>query len=93
MISSLTPTFEWADDSSEEGYTIYVLDAFGEELFADEIEGVSGSDTVTYLYEGPAFEAGMYYQFRIMSFRGKDLADRTFISATEDLRGVFYYMP
>ena len=92
-ITDLNPTFEWADDSSEEGYTISVLDAFGEELFADEIESVSGSDTVTYVYEGPAFEAGMYYQFRAVSFRGKDLADRTFISATEDLRGVFYYMP
>jgi hypothetical protein len=33
----------------------------------------------------------MYYQFKAVSFREKT-GERTAISATEDLRGVFYYV-
>ena len=91
-IATQTPTLEWADDSSEDGYTLVVYDAFGEELWSDEIEGVSGSKTVTVVYGGPPFEVGMYYQFRVTSFR--DTNDgRVSISTTEDLKGVFYYAP
>ncbi len=91
-ISTETPTFEWADDSSEDGYTVQVFDAFGTEILSDEIPGVSGSATVTYPYAGQAFETGMYYQFKVRSFREKN-NQRTYISATEDLRGVFYFSP
>ncbi len=92
-ITTSTPILEWEDDSSEDGYAISVTDAFGEELLYDEIPSVSGSATVTYTYGGPAFEAGMYYQFKVLSFREKNQGDRTYISATEDLRGVFYFAP
>jgi hypothetical protein len=88
-ITVATPTFEWADDSSEDGYEVYVFDSLGNEVWSDEIGPVSGSATVTDAYGGPALEAGMFYQFRAISFRN-DTGGRTAISTTEDLKGVFY---
>ncbi len=90
-VSTPTPTFEWADDSSEDGYEIRVFDAFGQLVWSDEVGSVSGSATVTHVYAGPALEAGMFYQFRVKSFREQS-GGRTSISASEDLRGVFYYL-
>ena len=90
-VTTPTPTLEWEDDSSEEGYEIHVFDAFGNEVWSDEIGPVSGSATVTQVYAGPALEAGMFYQFRITSFRERD-AERTAISTTEDLKGVFFFL-
>jgi hypothetical protein len=91
-ISTATPTLEWADDSSEDGYEVAVFNAFGEEVWKDEVVSVSGNKTVTLQYGGPSLEPGMYYQFRVISF--KDTKDgRTYISATEDLKGVFFYFP
>ncbi|MHC4067191.1 MAG: collagen binding domain-containing protein, partial [Planctomycetota bacterium] len=86
-----TPEFEWQDDSSEDGYEIRVFDAFGNEIWSDEAGSVSGSATVTHTYAGPALEAGMFYQFRTTSFRERT-EERTAISSTEDLRGVFVYL-
>ncbi|UCE62210.1 MAG: hypothetical protein JSU63_10960, partial [Phycisphaerales bacterium] len=86
-----TPILEWEDDSSEEGYEIHVFDAFGDEIWDDEIGPVSGSPTVTHAYSGPALEPGMFYQFRVTSFRERD-EQRTAISTTEDLEGVFYLL-
>jgi len=88
-VSPDTLTFKWADDSSEDGYEIRVFDSLGNEVWSDEIPSVSGAETVTYTYAGPALEAGIFYQFRATSFR-EDQAGRTAISATEDLKGVFY---
>lgn len=89
-IATAQPTFEWADDSSEDGYLIDVYDAFGELVHMDQIAGVSGSDSVTYTWADAALEPGMVYQFRAFSFR-RDVTG--LISATEDLRGVFIYEP
>jgi hypothetical protein len=91
QVTSATPTLQWADDSSEEGYEIVVLDAFGNEMLRDQIGPVSGSSTVSYTYAGPALEAGMFYQFRATSLRDKN-GVLTAISSTEDLVGVFYYL-
>jgi hypothetical protein len=88
-VPTSTPTFEWEDDSSEDGYEIRVFDAFGNEIWSDEIGTVSGSATVTHIYAGPALEPGMFYQFRTTSFRERS-EGRVPISTTEDLRGVFY---
>ncbi|MCB9619938.1 MAG: hypothetical protein H6724_10880 [Sandaracinus sp.] len=85
------PTFTWADDSSEDGYELVVVDAFGDVVHTADVGGVSGSADVTYTWSGAALEAGMIYQFRAKSFRER--AARTYISATEDLRGVFLYQP
>jgi hypothetical protein len=85
------PVFRWADDSSEDGYELTVFDTFGTTVFHDDdVPSVSGSAEVSYQYAGTPLEPG-YYQFRAVSFRigkgGRD--DRTRISATEDLKGVF----
>jgi hypothetical protein len=83
-------SFEWADDSSEDGYEVTVLDTFGEQVWQDvNVPSVSGSDTVTLAYGGDQLAPG-YYQFRAVSYRQKkDSEARTYISATEDLKGVF----
>ena len=84
-------TFEWADDSSEDGYELTVLDTFGVEVWKDtEVARVTGSATVTHAYAGDALAPG-YYQFRAVSWRDEKGAagGRTYISATEDLKGVF----
>lgn len=90
-VVSATPSFEWADDSSEDGYELTVLDTFGEEVWKDtEVARVTGSATVVHAYGGPELEPG-YYQFRVVSWREekKGTGVRTYISATEDLKGVF----
>lgn len=83
-----TPTFEFADDSSEDYYIVRVFDVFGELVWENPmVPGVSGSATVQVPYEGDALSSGMYYQFRAISMRDK--GGGTAISQTEDLRGVF----
>jgi hypothetical protein len=87
-----TPSFSWVDDSSEDGYEVTVLDTFGKEVWKDtEVPRVTGSGNVTLEYGGPKLTSG-YYQFRAVSWRsgtGKNSTARTYISATEDLKGVF----
>lgn len=82
--------FEWADDSSEDGYEVTVVDTFGEQVWQDlDVPRVSGASTVKLAYGGAALSPG-YYQFRAVSFRqAKNANTRTYISATEDLKGVF----
>lgn len=95
VVTSSTPTFSWADDSSEDGYEVRVFDAFGLMVWEDTaIPSHSGSGDVTATYAGTALTAGMLYQFRATSWRaGHTGTARTYISATEDLRGVFQYQP
>lgn len=84
------PTLVWADDSSEDWYELRVFDAFGNEVWADEnVPSVSGSTTASRQYEGP-LDVGMYYQFRVTSWRQPGNGAAAPISATEDLRGVFF---
>ena len=84
------PTLTWGDDSSEDWYEVRVFDAFGNEVWSDlMVPSVSGSSDVSVAYEGP-LEPGMYYQFRVLSWREPGGGDAAPISATEDLRGVFY---
>jgi hypothetical protein len=83
-VSTATPTFSWVDDSSEDQYDITLLDTFGNEVWAKTIAGSSGADP-SVVYDGPALETGMYYQFKVVSSKsGCEL------SQTEDLKGVFY---
>jgi hypothetical protein len=91
QVSTLTPTFQWADDSSEDGYIIRVFDSFGDEVWNTEIGNVTGSATVMLMYAGPALAPDMFYQFRVTSFRDTN-AGRSAISQTEDLKGVFYFL-
>jgi len=82
--------FEWADDSSEDGYEVTVFDTFGQQVWQDlAVPKASGSATVKLAYGGESLAPG-YYQFRAVSFREqKNSKTRTYISATEDLKGVF----
>lgn len=94
-ISSPTPNLEWADDSSEEGYTVWVLDSFGNEIWRMDLGPVSGQESVSVPFDqdGSATSAlieGMYYQFRAQSWKEDHLGVRGPISMTEDLRGVFF---
>lgn len=85
-IDTPTPTFVWADDSSEDGYQLVIYDALGNEIWRkDDIPKVSGSATVSQTYAGPALTPGMFYQFRVASIKSNAP-----ISRTEGLRGVFY---
>jgi hypothetical protein len=80
------PTFIWKDDSSEDRYSIVVYNAFGDEVWSDDnLPRVTGSEDVTVSYDGSQLEAGMYYQFRVTSWKRGGA-----ISQTEDLLGVFY---
>ena len=85
-----TPKFSWADDSSEDGYELTVYDNFGNVVQHTDVARVTGSSDVSTAYTGPALSPG-YYQFRAVSYRtGKAAsAPRSYISATEDLKGVF----
>lgn len=91
QVFSTEPVFEWEDDSSEDGYEIKVFDSFGVQVWTIEVGSVSGSATVSVTYAGPPLESGMFYQFRVQSFRDRPQG-RSAISATEDLTGVFYYL-
>lgn len=86
-----TPTFVFADDASENRYEIQVFDALGELVWEDlEVPGFNGGDRVEVPYGGPALTDGMYYQFRVTSYR--DTPQGSFaISRTEDLQGVFVF--
>lgn len=84
-----TPTFVFADDSSEDYYIVRVFDVFGNVIWEEPmVPGVNGSATVEVQYGGPALTPGAYYQFRATSVRDKQ-GMQTGISQTEDLRGVF----
>ncbi|WP_437680924.1 hypothetical protein [Sorangium sp. So ce131] len=91
------PTLRWGDDSSEDFYTVVVYNAYGDLVWclADDeqcdgpsIPGASGVEEVSVEYGGP-LDPGMYYQFRVTSWRSPG-GNPGPISATEDLRGVFY---
>jgi len=84
------PILVWGDDSSEDYYDVRVFDAFGDEVWSSlMLPGVSRSATASVQYEGP-LEPGMYYNFRVTSWRAPDGEEPSPIAATEDLRGVFY---
>lgn len=85
--------FRFADDSSEDFYHLQVFNAFGDLVWEDpSVPKLSGGNTVTVPYAGPALVPGMYYQFRVFSMRDGN-PNPTRISATEDLLGVFYTEP
>jgi hypothetical protein len=85
------PTFKWADDSSEDLYTVEVFDSFGQRIWMATTPGVSGG-TPSLAYAGPALSPGMYYQWRVTSSK-KATTTPCELSRSEDLRGVFYTMP
>lgn len=84
------PTLVWADDSSEDGYHLWVWDAFGTLVWeVPEVPRVTGNNEVSVAWAGPALQTGMAYQFRAASYHDEN--GQVFISRTEDLRGVFFF--
>lgn len=82
------PTLTWVDDSSEDGYTVIVYDAFGNVAWGPlDVPKTTGTNPAVE-YQGP-LEKGMFYQFKATSFHDTN-SGRVPISNTEDLRGVFY---
>jgi hypothetical protein len=85
-----TPTFRWADDSSEDQYLVEVFDAFGRRTWMATMPWVSGG-APSMVYSGPALQAGMYYQWRVTSSKSKSGGGgECELSRSEDLRGVFF---
>jgi hypothetical protein len=82
-------SLSFSDDSSEDGYELRVYDGFGSLVHENTaLPRVSGGATVQYTLDTSGFTRGMLYQFRAVSYREAKSA-RTYISATEDLKGVF----
>ena len=75
----------WADDSSEDQYTLVLYNMYGDTIWEKTILGQSGGANVTVAYDGPALENGVYYQWNVTSFRKGGP-----ISTSEDLKGIFY---
>jgi hypothetical protein len=84
------PTFVWADDSSEDGYEVRVYDALGALVHEDTmVPRVTGSSSVSYTWSGATLTSGMIYQYRALSFSEDRDGAHIYLSATEDLRGIF----
>jgi hypothetical protein len=82
------PILTWADDSSEDGYTVVVYDAFGNVAWPPQDVAKATGTNPSVQYDGPLVK-GMFYQFKATSFHDTN-SGRVPISNTEDLRGVFY---
>jgi hypothetical protein len=89
LVLDTTPTFTWADDSSEDQYLVEVFDAYGQVVWTTTMAGVSGG-IPTLDYAGPALLSSMYYQYRVTSSAQAPSKPRCNRSRTEDLKGVFY---
>jgi hypothetical protein len=81
--------FKWADDSSEDRYELELYTALGDLVWEDRAVPSGRGASVELAYSGPALLPGMFYQFRVTSFR--DHGTAVAISRSEDLRGVFEY--
>jgi len=79
------PLLRWKRDPGADRYTVRVYDALGAEVWFKTDILPPGSADLSVPYEGP-LDAGMYYQFRAWSIK----QGGTFISNTEDLRGLFF---
>ncbi len=87
--ASSVPLFSFEDDSSEETYTVWLFDVLGNEIWRKEnIAGPKGSKPVDVSFDGDVttLKSGSFYQFRAVSIKAGSA-----ISATEDLKGVFFY--
>lgn len=90
ILPATDPTFVWADDSSEDGYEVRVYDALGALVHEDTmVPRVTGSATVSYTWTGASLTSGMIYQYRALSFSEDRDGNHIYLSATEDLRGIF----
>ncbi len=87
-IGDVLPTFQWYNDPSSDLYELRVYDAYGTVVYERlDVPAGSGNQLVSYaLPAGNELEDGMTYQWRLFSV---DTNGNTYISASEDLEGVF----
>jgi hypothetical protein len=87
-ITTTTPTFRWYNDPSSDMFELYLYDAYGVEVYSNTmVPAGSGNQMVSFALPGAnALIDGMTYQWRLFSV---DLPAGTYISASEDLEGVF----
>lgn len=95
VVTSATPAFAWMKgsvDSSAQSYRVLVFDAFGNQVWGSD---VAAAQSHSLTYGGPALEAGMTYQLRILAIKEALPVPATFtqLSQTEDVLGVFTYLP
>jgi hypothetical protein len=87
------PTFTFAKMPSVERYELRMFNALGELVYdPPAIDDPIGGGPVQHVYDGPALEDGMIYQFRVIAVTDTPTMD-TYRNATEDLLGVFLYDP
>lgn len=79
------PQLRWKRDPGAALYEVHVYDALGLEVWTKPSIVPPGSTDLSVAYEGPLVP-GMYYQFKALSIK----QGGSFISTTEDLRGVFF---
>lgn len=92
VVTSVT-SFQWRDDSGEDGYEWVLYDSYGIVVSSDlNVPKHTGGATVTYTPAVLTLEAGQIYQFRVKSF-ADGVGGREYLSASEDLLGVFQYQP
>jgi hypothetical protein len=85
------PTFTFTVMPSIDHYELRMFNAFGELVYEDlSIPQPGGDGPVQHVYDGPALDDGMIYQFRALSVA---LITGEYRNATEDLLGVFLYDP
>jgi len=94
-VAVATPAFAWAKGSaysSASTYRVQVYDAFGVEVWSQD-QAAGNTNTAT--YAGAPLAAGMTYQLRILAISEAMPvpAGFTILSQTEDLRGVFTFVP
>jgi hypothetical protein len=102
-VSTLTPTFEWNDDSSEKSYLIEVIDSFGNTVGKAEIDSFSGSGNPSITYGSADWLddvdtpnnvtdfADALESGQYYQFRVVSLNDAGCeLARTEDLKGVFF---
>jgi hypothetical protein len=90
-VSSTTPRFAWTNQgaSNADLFRVYVFDAFGNETWPPQ--DVTGASSMSIVYGGAPLVAGQYYQLRVVAWKTTGTSDIQ--SQTEDLLGVFTYVP
>ena len=83
-VATLPLTFRWIDDSSEDHYELYVIDATGGVTWKSSVASNAGGE-VSVSYTGAPLVSGETYQFRVTSLTDEGVP----ISQSEQLRGVF----
>ena len=77
-----TPTFKWNSYSNADGYTVYVYDALGQEIWN---RAISDKGITAATYDVAALTAGQFFQWRVIAMRKGAPT-----SMSEELRGVFF---